>query len=111
MAIPKKRKPLADKDRIAKAVEIAERATGKPDKSGSISQLAKDTSSQKKIGRPALAGERTARITFYLSEETLTRFELGFLQEKYKQAKKGKKIDKSLIIENILKEWLDTQNY
>ncbi len=97
MALPKKRNPIADQKRVEKAVEIAREQTEKPRK--------------KKLGRNPLAGDRSSKITFYLSPETAERFDIAFLQEQLRLKKSGQKVDKSLIIETALKEWMERNGY
>ncbi len=65
----------------------------------------------KKLGRPALKADRNAKITFYLSQETSNRFNLALPQEQIKRITKGEKVDKSLILEEALLEWLQENKY
>lgn len=111
MALPKKRKPLADKERIAKALEDA--GANASDKNQSVTEPKEkpDVVFKKRVGRPPLKEDRSARMSFYLAPETLERFDLAFMQEQYKQATKGKRIDKSLLLESIIKEWLVKNEY
>jgi len=111
MTIPKKRKPLANKKRIQNAIKIAGGTSPQEDKPKPKKTARPKSTPTKKVGRPEIAGKRSGRITFYLAQETLQRFDIGFLQEKIKQAKKGKKIDKSLVLGNLLKDWLDKKGY
>ena len=115
MGIPKKHKPLADKQKIRKAIEIADGNTHDKDKTAVIEkkEATPAKKSSKRLGRPPIAADRdrSAKITFYASVETQTRFNLAFLQEQYKMAKEGKKIDKSLVLERAVEEWLASRGY
>lgn len=115
MALPKKRKPLADKARIAKALEAAgvrsENKEPAKEKVLKAEAAPEKPVQRKRVGRPPLAENRTARISFYLSPETFDRFELAFLQEQLACAKRKEKIDKSLLLEKILDEWMEKKKY
>ena len=107
MALPIKKKTKAIDKRIDKALEIAgeneEKKPGKPSKVGD--------SAKKKVGRPPLAGERKGKLFSQLTQETADRFKLAFLNEKLKRAKRGEEVDQSLLVEIILKEWMDKNKY
>lgn len=110
MAIPKKsqKKSLGESlQRIEKAVQFAvtpaDQSSEPPVKTKIISD--------KKLGRPPLAGDRSAKVTFFLSPQTKERFEDGYLQEKLKRRRQGEKIDKSLLIEEALKDFLEKYGY
>jgi hypothetical protein len=66
---------------------------------------------KKKIGRKPLAGKRSSKITFYVSEDTDKRLNLALFKEQIRLALKNAKTDKSLIIETALKEWMDKNGY
>jgi hypothetical protein len=116
MSIPKKRKPLLDKNKIHQAIKMAD---DKPDDKKSkkaveekkVQEQKIPEKNKKKVGRPRLAGDRSAKITFFLAQETFERFNLAFPQEQFKRAKNGEKIDKSLIIEDAIKVWLSENGY
>ena len=113
MAIPKTRKPLADQNRIKKAIEMA--GGEKPKESAGLENKTEspkaELKNKKRIGRPPLAGDRSNKITFFTTKETHNRFNLAFPQEQYKRAKRGEKVDKSLILEESLRSWLDQNGY
>jgi hypothetical protein len=120
MSIPKKRKPLVDKKAIQKAIKMADdKPAEKADEQKPEEIIEEDKPKEqkapekkkKKAGRPRLAGDRSARITFFITQETYDRFHLAAPQEQYKCNKAGQKIDKSLMIEEAIKAWLDNKGY
>lgn len=102
MAIPKtKSKHLSDQSqKIKQAIETASKGseTEKPQK-------------VTRLGRRPLAGDRSGKMTFFMSPETKERFDIAFLQEQLKRRKNGEKIDKSLLVEEALKAFLDKNSY
>lgn len=112
MGIPKKTKskPLADKTQeIKAAIETATKGSKKNSTSNKTEK--KQAVKTKKIGRPPLAGNRSTRITTFMSKETKDRFEIAFLHEQLKRRKSGGKIDKSLLVEEAIKTFLDNNDY
>ncbi len=112
MSIPKKTKskPLADKThKIKEAIKTATKGSEK--KSTPKKTEKKQTEKRKKMGRPPLAGDRSARMTFFMSQNTKDRFDMAFLQEQLKRRKAGEKIDKSLLVEEAIKVFLDNNSY
>lgn len=61
----------------------------------------------KKVGRKALVPNRTERITFYLKPKTSERLNIALFQEQLRQVGQKRSIDKSLLIENAIIEWLN----
>ena len=114
MAIPKKQKPLIHQNEITKAIKIAEKAAPKKLKPVNTdpSPIKIDKKPvKKKPGRVSLAGNRSAKITFYLSPNTKKRFQIAFSKELVKCAEKDDKIDKSFIIERALLKWMEDNDY
>ena len=110
MGIPKniKSKPLADKTlKIKEAIETA----AKGNDNEVIVKFNGKATETSRLGRPPLAGDRTAKITFFMSQETKDRFEMAFLKEQLKRLEKQEKIDKSLLIEEAIKVFLDKNGY
>jgi len=106
MAIPKKTKskPLSNKtDKVKQAVQMASKSNAQKEDL-KIKPV-------KKLGRRPLAGVRSAKITFFMTQETKDRFDISFLQEQIKRHKVGEKIDKSLLIEEALKSFLNNNGY
>ena len=103
MGLPKKKKPITNLDKISRSLKQA----------GFNGPVETETKPEekKRVGRKPLAGDRSSKITFYVSKETAERYDLAFMQEQLKQAQKGIKIDKSLLIENVLKDWLKKNKY
>jgi len=110
MGIPKniKSKPLADKTlKIKEAIETAAKGNNEEI---ALNFNGKETE-KSRLGRPPLAGDRNAKITFFMSQETKERFEMAFLKEQLKRLEKQEKIDKSLLIEEAIKVFLDKNGY
>ena len=93
--------PLPKKKQMQERVQIA------------IETAETDTRTTKKLGRKPLAGNRPKRITAYLTEETFKRFNLGYMKTQIAATEAGEdiRIDKSLIIEDALKTWLDNHGF
>ncbi len=73
-----------------------------------------ETASTKKTntsGRPKLRGNNITKHTVLLNEETSNRFEGAFIKERSQFRRKGKKLDRSLLYEIILNEWLQEKGY
>lgn len=65
----------------------------------------------KKVGRPSPRNGNTERYTLLLNEETAERLDIAIVTEKIKRKKRGEKMDKSLLIENLILEWLEKNKY
>ena len=101
MGIPKniKSKPLADKTlKIKEAIEIAAKGNNEE----ATLNFNGKTIENSRLGRPPLAGDRTAKITFFMSQETKDRFEMAFLKEQLKRLEKQEKIQ--AIKDSVVKE-------
>lgn len=96
-----RRGPIHEISHIPKLIEPRHIAAG----------TGRATEGKKKVGRPPLAGTRSARICVYITEHTAQRFTRAFLMEQYKLLEEGKKMDKSLFLEEIMKQWLKERGY
>lgn len=63
--------------------------------------------SANKGGRPSPRGGKSVRQTLLLSEEVAERLTMAYATEQIRRRKKGKKLDKSLFIEEMITKWLD----
>lgn len=105
MALPKRKKSI--KDKVDKALDIVE-AMSEPQ-----TEVAgeKQTVPKNKGGRPSAIPNRPVKMSLLLTQETHDRFSLAFPQEQLKRRQQGERIDKSSLIENVLKAWLDKNEY
>jgi hypothetical protein len=91
-----------------------------PDISGAVQRAAESTdtlpgparSAEKQPpgntgGRPSPRAGNVVRQTLLLSEETAERLTMAYAEEQIKRRKEGKKLDKSLFIEEMIITWLD----
>ncbi len=103
MALPKKKKKIiADIDAAVKKAAGAEN-----NKSNS-----KKTKGRKGAGgRPSPRSGNVERFTLLLSEKTAERLTLAFAAEQVKRKKNGEKIDRSLLIEEMIINWLDEKGF
>lgn len=112
MPLPRKKKPVVAQ--IEKAFKTME-AIGAPapdkDHHRPQEKSAAKVQKLKTAGRPSAVPNRTARYHFVLSEETLNRLNIAFPQELIKRKKDGVLIDKSLLIEAALIDWLIKNGY
>jgi len=100
MALPKKRKKLVPD--VSAAVQKA------AEQDQTRSQLARRVKkTAKKTGRPSLRSGNVVRQTLLLSEETAERLTMAFAAEQIKRRKAGRKVDKSLLIEEMIVKWLN----
>lgn len=95
MALPKKKR-----SKINSALDIV-------DELAQPTPINKFSSGAKKVGRPRTVDEDRERITLFLTPETLFRVEQILIHRKHKNRKSGEKVDRSLIIEEAVKEWLE----
>lgn len=58
-------------------------------------------------GRPSPRAGNVIRQTLLLSEDTAERLTMAYAEEQIKRRKAGKKLDKSLFIEEMIISWLD----
>jgi len=116
MALPKNKKKIAD---ISAAVQ---KAAGVEEKEKAPSPAPKTkpaarkkptakAAAPKKTGRPSPRSGNTERFTLLLSEETSERLTMAFATEQIKRRKKGEKIDKSLLIEEMIVAWLNKNKF
>lgn len=71
-----------------------------------------DTSSNvqsptKKLGRPKTTIEQRERISLHIKEDSLFRIERVLTFVKRQRKLKGEKIDRSLLIDEAIQEWLE----
>lgn len=91
-----------------------------PDISGAVQRAAEDSepsaqhsrpnakaSAVNKGGRPSPRSGNVVRQTLLLSEETAERLTMAYAGEQIKRRKEGRKLDKSLFIEEMITAWLD----
>lgn len=111
MPLPNRKKPVAA--RIDKAFETMETiGAPKPDESPRLTEKSDvKIRKLKTAGRPSAAPNRTARYHFVLSEETLDRLNMAFPRELIKRKRDSVLIDKSLLIETALVDWLNRNGY
>ncbi|PXF56202.1 MAG: hypothetical protein C4B58_14370 [Deltaproteobacteria bacterium] len=100
MALPKKRKKLVVD------VNAAVQKAAKQDQTKSQTAR-KVKKAAKKTGRPSPRSGNVVRQTLLLSEETAERLTIAFAAEQIKRRKVGEKVDKSLLIEEMIVKWLD----
>lgn len=62
-------------------------------------------------GRPSPRNGKSVRQTLLLSEGTAERLTMAYAGEQIKRRKSGKKLDKSLFIEEMVVAWLDENDY
>ncbi len=106
MAIPKKKKNIV-KD-IGAAVQKAAGQDKTTSKSGSS---AKKKQAAVKTGRPSPRTGKVERMTLLLSEKTAERLTIAYATEQVQRKKKGDKLDKSLLIEEAIEQWLDDKGF
>ena len=78
--------------------QVAEEAEKKPEQ-------------KKKAGRKATIKEKRRSAFFYFTNKTLNRFTIATAQEIVKRKDKGERVDRSLLVEEALKEWLAKKGY
>ncbi len=61
----------------------------------------------KKTGRPSPRSGNIVRQTLLLSEETAERLTIALAEEQVRRRKTGGKVDKSLLIEEMIMRWLN----
>lgn len=104
MALPKQTKKIvpdvgAAVKRAAESADSAQPAANQPKKAPG------------KGGRPSPRSGKSVRQTLLLSEITAERLTMAYAGEQIKRRKAGKKLDKSLLIEEMIINWLDTNGY
>ena len=100
MALPKKRKKLV----VDVNAAVQKAASQDQTKSQTARKVKK---AAKKIGRPSPRSGNVVRQTLLLSEETAERLTIAFAAEQIKRRKVGERVDKSLLIEEMIVKWLD----
>lgn len=99
MALPKTKKKIVPD--ISSAVKRAAETTP-----GATAQHPQGSASNKG-GRPSPRSGNSVRQTLLLSEDTAERLTMAYAGEQIKRRKEGKKLDKSLFIEEMIIAWLD----
>ncbi len=107
MALPKQKKQI--KDKVDKALDIVE-AMSLPQEKAAM-EKGTQGAPKNKGGRPSAIPNRSVKMSLLLTQETHDRFSLAFPQEQLKRRKHGERVDKSSLIENVLKAWLDENEY
>jgi len=102
MALPKTKKRIIPD--ISDAVQRAAGTAG-PQHDHASRQYVQPTPG--KGGRPSPRTGKTVRQTLLLSEETAERLTMAYAGEQIRRRKIGKKLDKSLFIEEMIIAWLD----
>jgi len=108
MALPKTKKKIAD---ISAAVQKAASSPAPKTKPAARKKAPSKAPAPKKTGRPSPRSGNTERFTLLLSEETSERLTMAFATEQIKRKKKGEKVDKSLLIEEMIVEWLKKNKF
>jgi len=116
MALPKTKKKITD---ISAAVQKAagideEKKAPSPvpkTKPAARKKAPPKAPTPKKTGRPSPRSGNTERFTLLLSEETSERLTMAFATEQIRRKKKGEKVDKSLLIEEMIVEWLKKNSF
>ncbi len=108
MAMPKKKKPISSN--VKKGFETLEALEPKAAKE-KIPGKKSASPNQNKGGRPSPIADRTGRFSLYLSQTTMDRFTMAFPQEQIKQRALGEKVDKSMVIETAILEWMERKGY
>ena len=100
MALPQKRKkiPTNISEAVQKAAGMVPAQPAAPPPQASVG---------KKTGRPSPRSGNIVRQTLLLSEETAERLTMALAEEQVKRRKIGEKVDKSLLIEEMILKWLD----
>lgn len=102
MALPKKRKKL-----VADVSAAVQKAAKQDQTRSQPARKIKKTAEAKKTGRPSPRSGNVVRQTLLLSEETAERLTMAFAAEQIKRRKAGEKVDKSLLIEEMIVKWLN----
>ena len=116
MALPKTKKKIADISAAvqkAAGVEEKEKAPSPTPKAkpAARKKVTPKAPAPKKTGRPSPRSGNTERFTLLISEETSERLTMAFATEQIRRRKKGEKVDKSLLIEEMIVEWLQKNKF
>lgn len=106
MALPKNKKKIVPD--ISSAVQRAAENSDPPVKPTGQQRSA---SSYNKGGRPSPRHGNAVRQTLLLSENTAERLTMAYAKEQIKCRKVGKKLDKSLFIEEMVIAWMDDNGF
>ncbi len=103
MALPQKKKKIPTN--ISEAVQKAAGVETPPQLAVQVAPPS--AASCNKTGRPSPRSGNVVRQTLLLSEETAERLIMALAAEQVKRRKTGEKVDKSLLIEEMILKWLD----
>lgn len=104
MALPKTKKRIVPD--ISGAVKRAAENTGSRSNENEPIQIQKN-----KGGRPSPRDGNAVRQTLLLSEDTAERLTMAYAKEQIVRRKAGEKLDKSLLIEEMIVRWLDEKGF
>lgn len=106
MALPKtKKKFIPD---ISSAVH---RAAGTAESSAHTVHATSGNLQTNRGGRPSPRSGNTIRQTLLLSESVGERLTMAYAAEQIKRRKEGRKLDKSMFIEEMIIDWLNNNDY
>ena len=101
MALPQKKKKI-----LTNIGEAVQKAAGM-DAAQLGPTVPAPSAAGKRAGRPSPRSGNIVRQTLLLSEETAERLTMALAAEQVKRRKAGEKVDKSLLIEEMILKWLD----
>ena len=105
MGLPKKKKKIVPD--IGAAVQKAAEQEQKKQREKPAKKKA--GGGVNKGGRPSPRSGNVARMTLLLSEDTSERLTIALATEQVKRRKAGEKVDKSLLIEEAILDWLENK--
>ncbi len=108
MALPKKKKKIVT-DIGAAVQKAASQEEVKPTTSPTPKRTRRR--SEKKAGRPSPRSGNVERMTLLLNEQTAERLTMALAAEQVRRRKKGDKVDKSSLVEEMIVQWLDKKKF
>lgn len=106
MALPKIKKKI-----IPDISDAVQRAAGTTESSAHSMNETISPRQTNKGGRPSPRSGNAIRQTLLLSEDIGERLTMAYAAEQIKRRKEGKKLDRSLFIEEMITTWLNTNGY